>query len=149
MLTDEMKALIRNFMAGSVATVNKDGSPCVSPKATFVIVDDRTLAFGNIRSPGTLINLRANPAIEVCFTDIVTRKAVRVTGTAEIVRKSEASPALATLFEAEWSAVLPHMSAFVVINVTAAELILSPAYDRGMTEAALRSTNLERLNALA
>lgn len=148
MLTDQMKTLIRQFSAGSVATVNADGSPTVSPKATFVVVDEKTLAFGNIRSPRTLANLRGNPATEVCFTDIVTRKAVRVTGTAKIVRQREASSELQDLFETEWKDVTPLMSAFVIIDVAAAELILSPAYDRGMTEQALKTANLERLNAL-
>ncbi len=148
MLTDQMKTLIRQFSAGSVATVNADGTPTVSPKATFVIIDDASLAFGNIRSPRTLANLRRNPAIEVCFTDIVTRKAVRVKGTADTLRKNEAPAELQDLFETEWKDVVPLMSAFVVIDVVAAELILSPAYDRGMTEQALRTANLERLNAL-
>ena len=40
------------------------------------------------------------------------------------------------------------MSAFVVIKVSAAELILSPAYDFGFTETQLRAANLERLKAL-
>lgn len=148
MLTDQMKTLIRQFSAGSVATVNADGTPTVSPKATFVIVDDRTLAFGNIRSPRTLANIRSNPAIEVCFTDIVTRKAVRVTGVASTVRVRDASEDLRVLFEEIWKDVVSAMSAFVVIEVSEAEFILSPAYDRGMTEDALKAANLERLNAL-
>ena len=40
----------------------------------------------------------------------------------------------------------PHMSAYVRIAGSAAELILSPAYDLGLTEDELRKTNLERLN---
>ena len=148
MLTEDMKLLIRAFSAGSVATVNVDGTPAVSPKATFVIVDDETLAFGNLRSPGTLANLRANPAVEVCFTDVLSRKAVRVTGKASILGKAEAPPPLRDAFNDAWGDYVPHMSAFVVIKVSAAQLILSPAYDFGHTEAELRAANLERLNAL-
>lgn len=87
MLTADIKTLIRHHNAGMVATTNDDGTPSVSPKATFVILDDRTIAFGNIRSPGTLANLRKRPAVEVCFIDVVLRKAVRVTGSASIIRK--------------------------------------------------------------
>ena len=148
MLTEDMKALIRAFSAGSVATVNADGTPSVSPKATFVIVDDETLAFGNLRSPGTLANLRANPAVEVCFTDVLSRKAIRVTGTASIVGKMEAPQRLWDVFNDVWGDYVPRMSAFVVIEVSAAEFILSPAYDFGFTEAALRAANLQRLQAL-
>ena len=148
MLTEEMKALIRAFSAGAVATVNADGTPSVSPKATFVIVDDETLAFGNLRSPGTLFNLRANPAVEVCFTDVLARKAVRVAGTASIVDKVEAPQRLWDTFNEAWEDYVPYMPEFVVIKVLAAELILSPAYDFGFTEAGLRAANLERLNVL-
>ena len=147
MLTDEMQTLIRRFSAGAVATVNADGTPAVSPKATFVVLDDRTLAFGHIRSPGTVANLRRNPAVEVCFTDVVTRRAVRVTGTAMIVGRGDADGALDDAFEAAWGPYLPHMSAYVSIAVTAAEMILSPAYDLGLTEGELRKTNLEKLNS--
>ncbi len=146
MLTDEMQTLIGRFSAGAVATVNADGTPSVSPKATFVILDDCTLAFGHIRSPGTVANLRRNPAIEVCFTDVVTRRAVRVTGTAAIVSPSEANGALEDAFEAAWGPYRPRMGAYVKIAVTAAELILSPAYDLGLTEDELRKSNLEKLN---
>ena len=38
------------------------------------------------------------------------------------------------------------MSAYVRITVTAAEMILSPAYDLGLTEDELRKSNLEKLN---
>ena len=107
MLTDEMQTLIRRFSAGAVATVNADGTPSVSPKGTFVVLDDRTLAFGHIRSPGTVANLRRNPAIEVCFTDVVTRRAVRVTGTAAILRQGDADAALDDAFDAAWGPFRP------------------------------------------
>jgi general stress protein 26 len=148
MLTEEMKSLIRAFSAGSVATVNANGTPSVSPKATFVIVDDETLAFGNLRSPGTLANLRANPSVEICFTDVLSRKAIRVTGKGSIIDKSEAPQRLRDAFSDAWGDYVPSMSAFVVIEVSAAEVILSPAYDFGHTEAELRAANLERLKAL-
>ncbi len=148
MLTEEMQTLIRNFSAGSVATVNSDGTPSVSPKATFVIIDTRRLAFGNVRSPGTLANLRANPAIEICFTDVLSRKAVRVTGTATTIIKGDAAPDMRTRFDADFAETAPYMSAYVVTDVSAAELILSPGYDRGRTEDELKATFLKRLNAL-
>lgn len=148
MLTADMKQLIDDHRAGMVATVNDDGTPSVSPKATFVILDDRTIAFGNIRSPGTLANVRKRPSIEVCFIDVVLRKAVRVTGTASIIRKADADERMRAAFDQHWAAYVQHMSAFVQIEVEAAEMILSPAYDLGITEEELRRTNLEKLNRL-
>ncbi|MEM6463471.1 MAG: pyridoxamine 5'-phosphate oxidase family protein [Pseudomonadota bacterium] len=148
MLTDEMQDLIRRYSAGMVATINESGSPSVSPKATFVILDPETIAFGNLRSPGTLANLRRNAAIEVCFIDVLCRKAVRVTGTGSIIAKAKASHAMISAFEAQWADYVPRMSAFVSIAVSEAEMILSPAYDIGHTEADLKAANLARLNAL-
>ena len=131
-----------------MATVNTDGTPSVSPKATFVVIDDQTLAFGHLRSPGTIANLRANPAVEVCFTDVLARKAVRVAGTGSIVDKSEAPQHLWDAFNEAWEDYVPYMPEFVVIKVSAAEMILSPAYDFGFTEVGLRTANLERLKSL-
>jgi predicted pyridoxine 5'-phosphate oxidase superfamily flavin-nucleotide-binding protein len=148
MLTDSMRDTIMTFNAGSVATVNADGTPSVSTKATFVVVDDTTIAFGNIRSPGTITNLIQRPAIEICFTDVLARKALRVTGTAKVIRKSEAPAAVLAAFDAAWADYLDRMSSFAVIDVTAVEEILSPAYDHGTTEADLRAVNLAKLNAL-
>ena len=105
MLTDDMKTLITHHRAGMVATINDDGTPSVSPKATFVIIDDGRIAVGNIRSPGTVANLRKRPQVEICFIDVVTRKAVRVTGTAGIVSKAAAEPVLMTAFAGRLSGV--------------------------------------------
>ena len=149
-LTEPMKRLIENHSAGAVATINEDGTPGVSPKATFVVIDDGCIAFGNIRSPGTLRNIRSSPAVEVCFVDVLTRRAVRVTGRAEIFEKgSEGGQRLLPAFEAHWAPYLDIMQDFVSISVTRAELILSPAYDIGHTAEELRQTNLEKLSKLS
>ena len=148
MLTMDMKQLIGDHSAGMVATINDNGTPSVSPKATFVVINDTTIAFGNIRSPGTLANLRKRPSLEVCFIDVLTRKAVRVNGTATIVDKAAAGADVAAAFETGWAPYVPYMSAFVVIAVSAAELILSPAYDLNFTEDELREINLTKLNGL-
>lgn len=148
MLTNDMKSLIRNFSAGAVATIGEDGRPSVSPKATFVILDDTTIAFGNIRSFGTVRNLTRNPAIEVCFTDILARRAVRVTGNATIISRAEADAALRAAFAANWEPYLDRMRSLVRIDITAAESITSPAYDIGLCESELRETNLAKLQAI-
>jgi uncharacterized protein len=87
MLTADMKRIVREQRLGFVATVNADGTPNVSPKATFTVLDDATLAFAEIRSPGTLRNLKANPAVEVNFVDPFARKGYRFAGTAKIVER--------------------------------------------------------------
>lgn len=145
MLNSEMTQIIRNNSAGMVATVNADGSPAVSPKGTFVTVDPALIAFGNIRSPGTVANLLRNPRIEICFLDVLSRKAVRVAGTAEIVPKEEVQQRVADRFAEIWSEYLPFIKDIVVVTVHSAELVLSPAYDLGYSEKDLKSTYRQRL----
>ena len=145
MLDTEMIQIIRNNSAGMVATVNADGTPSVSPKGTFVAIDPELIAFGNIRSPGTVANLLHNPRVEICFLDVLSRKAVRVAGTAEIVPKEAVQQRVADSFAATWSEYVPFIKDIVVVSVRSAELILSPAYDLGYSEKELRSTYRRRL----
>lgn len=148
MLTPEMQNLITQHTAGMVASVRDDGTPTVSPKATFVILSDAEIAYGDIRSPKTAKNIAARPHVEVCFIDVLTRKAVRVTGTATKIIKTDAEDALTDAFEDKFGEYLPHMSGFVKIDITAAEMILSPGYDVGYTEQQLKEANLQRLSML-
>ena len=149
-LSAAMQRIIRNYNAGSVATVNADGTPSVSPKATFVVVDERCIAYGNIRSPGTSANLRERPAVEVNFIDVLARLAVRVRGRATLLAcdSLDAAPLLPH-FEALWAPYIEQMSEFVRIDIEQAQLITSPAYDLGMSREELMQTNLGKLSALA
>lgn len=148
MLTAEMRQVIKDYSGGAVATINDDGTPSVSTKATFTVVDDITIAFGNLRSPGTVANIEKRPAVEICFLDVLKRKAVRVTGTGRLVPVVEASAALKAAFVRDWADYIESMAGFVQIDVSAAELILSPAYDRGAKELELHAVNLIKLNAI-
>src|SRR5712675_1083408 len=87
MLTQDMKRIIEEQLLGFVATTAPDGTPNVSPKATFFVVDDQTIAFGEIRSPGTIRNLRTNSRIEINFVDPFARKGYRFAGTAIVVER--------------------------------------------------------------
>lgn len=148
MLSSEMKQLITDHRVGMVATIDDAGNPAVSPKATFFIIDDRTIAYGDIRSPGTRRNIAKRPAVEVNFIDVVYRKAVRVTGAATFIAKSAAAPALLEAFAAGWPDLVARVSGFVRVDISAARLIVSPAYDRGATAEELRAASLAKLNAL-
>jgi general stress protein 26 len=149
-LTEPMKKIITDYNAGAVATVNDDGTPAVSPKATFVIVDDNSIAFGDIRSPNTVANIKRRTDVEVNFIDVLSRRAVRVAGHASIVEKdSERGQILMLLFQKSWAPYLDVIKVFVSISITKAELILSPAYDVGHDKAELTRVNLEKLNRIA
>ncbi|MEM7344708.1 MAG: hypothetical protein AAF485_10725, partial [Chloroflexota bacterium] len=87
--------------------------------------------------------------VEVNFLDVLTRRAVRVAGQAEIIEKtSEEGQQLMPAFEAAWEPYISHMENFVSISITRAELIVSPAYDMGHTREDLHATNLEKLSNL-
>jgi general stress protein 26 len=149
MLTQEMKKLVTDHSVGMVATVDEAGRPVVSPKATFVIVDDTTIAFGNIRSLGTLANIAVQPEIEICFIDVLTRKALRITGRARVVEKSDAPVKMAQAFEDAWGDYLESITVYVEISISGVAIILSPGYDAGHTETELRMANLAHLQGLS
>ena len=88
-LTADMKRIVAEHPLGFLATVAPDGTPNVSPKGTFVVLDERTIAFAEIRSPQTIRNLKANPRVEVNFVDPFVRKGYRFSGTARLVQRSE------------------------------------------------------------
>src|SRR5262247_4173637 len=85
LLTVDMKRVVEEQRLGFVATVCPDGTPNLSPKGTTAVWDDDHLVFANIRSPGTLANLRRNPAVEVNFVDPFVRKGYRFKGVAAIL----------------------------------------------------------------
>ena len=139
MLTQAMQTLIQNHSMGYYATVSPDGCPRVSPKGMSLVLDENSLMFGEVRSPGTLQNLRHNPNVEVNFLDVLHRKAVRARGQAEILEAgSNEFAQLHPNFE-QWGDLADRIKHIVKINLTQAKIIISPAYDIGSTEVELRS----------
>ena len=136
MLTPDMKRIIGEQRLGFVATASLDGAPNVSPKGTFTVLDDRTIAFGEIRSPGTIRNLRVNPRVEVYFVDVFVRKGYRFAGMATVVERGEAD--FEGLLPRLNSSLVHRIRVIVTIAVTKALPLTSPAYDDGKTEAELR-----------
>ena len=135
MIDATTRDLITRWRLGHIATVTPDGLPSVSPKGTFLVVDERTLAFGNIRSPGTLRNLAANPACEVNFVDAFLRKGARLRGRAQVIaRGAVAFDALLPDFVAVWGDLCDRMTAIVLIRVSEVKPLSTPPYDTGATE---------------
>jgi predicted pyridoxine 5'-phosphate oxidase superfamily flavin-nucleotide-binding protein len=146
MLTQDMKRVIEEQRLGFVATAAPDGTPNVSPKGTFVVLDDRTIAFGDIRSPGTIRNLRTNPRVEVNFVDVFVRKGYRFAGTAMVMERGEAG--FEGMLPNLRSSMARRIRAIVMITVTKALPLTSPAYDDGKTESELRRTFTTRFRKL-
>jgi predicted pyridoxine 5'-phosphate oxidase superfamily flavin-nucleotide-binding protein len=76
-LTADMKRVVVEQRLAFVATVCPDGTPNLSPKRTISVWDDDHLVFADIRSPGTITNLRKNPAVEINVVDPFARKGYR------------------------------------------------------------------------
>ena len=138
-LTDDMKTVVTEQRLGFVATVNKDGSPNLSPKATMMVLDDDSIMFADIRSPGTVANLKRNPAAEVNFVDPMSRKGYRFRGKLRLVAPDEEEYDRLHAMLAEWVAGPEDIKAVVVLDIDAAPPLTSPAYDRGTTDEELRN----------
>lgn len=147
-MTPGMVRLVREQPLGFVATVNADGSPNLSPKGTFIVIDTATVAFADIRSPGTLRNLASNPAVEINFVDPFTRRGCRLFGTAQIFPRGEPEFDRLSALWSEFGSLMPRMRAAIVIAVTRAIPLFSPAYDGDATEDEVRRTWTGRFRAI-
>lgn len=149
-IPDSAKTLIETWRLGFVATADAEGRPNVSPKGTFAVIDGQTLGFAEMRSPQTVANIEARPDVEVNFVDILTRKGVRLRGTAKVVKRG--TDAFAThlpIFVKEWADLKEMFNAIVVITVSECRPLASPAYEAGADEAALRETWLAKIQEAA
>ena len=138
MLTEDMRDTVHKQRLGFVATVSAAAEPNLSTKETFVVVDDRTLAFGDVRSPNTITNLRNRLAVEVNFVDPLRRKGfhVKSAGTAH-GRDSDVYRSHRARFD-RWGSLADRIEHIVLINVLEAKPMSSPVYDDGAEEAGLR-----------
>ncbi len=102
MLIGEMIDPIMTYTIGCVATVRPDGASAVSPTATFLLIDDRTIVFANIRPQGTVENLRRRPDVEVDFIDSFARLGCRVRGQARYVVRDDAQGTFNTAVSPRW-----------------------------------------------
>src|SRR5262249_133987 len=100
--------------------------------------DDDHLVFANIRSPGTIANLRMNPSVEVNVVDPFVRRGYRFKGIASIVESGSLYENAMAFYKARGSQV--HLfREIVLIRIASAHPIDSPAYDLGLTEDDVRS----------
>jgi predicted pyridoxine 5'-phosphate oxidase superfamily flavin-nucleotide-binding protein len=149
-LTDDMQRVVREQSLGFVATVTPDGRPNLSPKGTTTVFDDAHLMFADIVSPGTVANLAANPNVEVNVVDPVARKGYRFKGEASVYTSGEMyERGLAVMREQGFTTAPERIRSIVIIAVSDAAPLISPAYDIGATEADVRARWLAHHNALA
>ncbi len=138
-LTADMKRVIAEQKLASLASVCADGTPNLSPKGTFLVLDDEQIMFGEMRSPNTVANLARNPVVELNFIDVFARKGYRFKGPARfLARETDDYARLLPRFQAEWGDLCELFNGIVVIKVERAAPLVSPAYDIGAKEEDLR-----------
>lgn len=144
-----MKQVIADQRLGFVATVSGNGAPNVSPKGTFLVLDDSHIMFGEMRSPNTVRNIGENPAVEVNFVDPIVRKGIRVSGDARYVERASAEFAQhLPAFQEVWGDLCERFRGVVIIAVAKAAPLITPAYDAGATEEELKAQWLGHFTAL-
>jgi uncharacterized protein len=147
MLTADMKRVVEEQRLGFVATVCPDGTPNLSPKGTTAVWDDDHLAFANIKSPGTLANLRRNPSVEINVVDPFLRKGYRFKGVATLLESGPLYEKAIAFYQDRGS----HVSVIrevVLVRVEWTQPIDSPAYDLGLTEDDVRSRSERHFDSL-
>jgi predicted pyridoxine 5'-phosphate oxidase superfamily flavin-nucleotide-binding protein len=139
-LTKDMQRVVREQRLGYVATVCPDGTPNLSPKGTTTIWDDDHLVFADIRSPGTVANLQLNPAVEINVVDWFARKGYRFKGTATVLTAGAQFDQILAFYEQRGLFDAPRrIRAIVLVKVEQALPLISPGYDRDVTEEQVRA----------
>jgi uncharacterized protein len=136
-LTEAMMAMVRKQRLGYVATISPDGFPKVSPKGSLTVWDSEHLVFADIESPNTVRNLARNPRTEINVVDPYVRKGFRFTGTAEVLHAGELYFKVLEKYKAE-GADIRRVRSVVVVKVTQALPLVSPAYADGFSEEEVR-----------
>ena len=135
-ITQDMRRLVNEQRLGFVATVCPDGTPNLSPKGTVAVWDDDHLVFADICSPRTVANLQANPAVEVNVVDPFARRGYRFKGTASVLTDGPDFEGAVAFFRARGTR--SPIRSVVLVAVTRALPVISPAYAGGATEEAVR-----------
>jgi predicted pyridoxine 5'-phosphate oxidase superfamily flavin-nucleotide-binding protein len=134
-LTPDMQRVVLEQRLGFVATVGADGRPNLSPKGTTTVFDDEHLMFADVFSPQTVANIATNPNVEINVVDPIIRKGYRFRGTATAHTDGPTyEQGLAVLRSHGSTLTSERVRTIVVIEVTDAAALVSPAYADGATE---------------
>jgi uncharacterized protein len=127
LLSAAVQDAAQRAVLGWLATVDADGTPNVSPKEVFALLDGR-IAVAHIASPQTVRNLAERPAVCFSFVDVFVQTGYKLKGRATLLRPADAG-------FAHWAAPLASMTqgrfpihAVVLIEPLHVEPILAPSY---------------------
>ncbi|MGH9234287.1 MAG: pyridoxamine 5'-phosphate oxidase family protein [Acidimicrobiales bacterium] len=134
-LSLDMQRVVLEQSLGFVATVTRDGRPNLSPKGTTTVWDEHHLMFADIASPGTVENLASNPDVEINVVDPIVRKGYRFKGHATVHTGGVMfDRGLGVLRERGFTTKPERVRSIVVVAITDAAPLVSPAYDDGASE---------------
>ena len=131
-ITSEIKNFLDLQKLGYVATVSSDGKPNISPKGTIIAWSSTVLAFADIRSPDTILNLQNNPFVEINVIDPLSRKGYLFSGTAKIINDTPLYRDILTYYRNK--GIQSPINSIVIIDVSSVSIVTSPLYDLGKTE---------------
>ncbi len=131
-ITSEIKNFLDIQKLGYVATVSSDGKPNISPKGTIIAWSSTVIAFADIRSPDTMLNLQNNPFVEINVIDPLSRKGYLFSGTAKIIKDNPLYHDILTYYRN--NGIQSPINSIVIVNVSSVSIVTSPLYDLGKTE---------------
>jgi predicted pyridoxine 5'-phosphate oxidase superfamily flavin-nucleotide-binding protein len=132
LITSEIKNFLDVQKLGYVATVSSDGKPNISPKGTIIAWSSTLLAFADIRSPDTMLNLQHNPFVEINVIDPLSRKGYLFSGTAKIIKDTPLYDDILTHYRN--NGIQSPINSIVIVDVSSVSTVTSPLYDLGKTE---------------
>ena len=132
LITSEIKNFLDAQKLGYVATVSSDGKPNISPKGTIIAWSSTLLAFADIRSPDTMLNLQNNPFVEINVIDPLSRKGYLFSGTAKIIKDTPLYDDILTHYRN--NGIQSPINSIVIVDVSSVSTVTSPLYDLGKTE---------------
>jgi uncharacterized protein len=135
-IDEDMRRVVEEQRLGYAATVCPDATPNLSPKGTTAVWDEEHLVFADIRSPGTVENLRHNPAIEINVVDPILRKGYRFKGTGTVLTEGSMFDKVLAFYRGR--GLVREIRSAVLVKVERALPLTSPAYDLGAREEVVR-----------
>ena len=132
LITSEIKNFLDLQKLGYVATVSSDGKPNISPKGTIIAWSSTVIAFADIRSPDTMLNLQKNPFVEINVIDPLSRKGYLFSGTAKIIKDTPLYDDI--LIHYRNNGIQSPINSIVIVDVSSVSIVTSPLYDLGKTE---------------
>ena len=131
-ITSEIQNFLDLQKLGYVATVSSDGKPNISPKGTIIAWSSTVIAFADIRSPDTMLNLQKNPFVEINVIDPLSRKGYLFSGTAKIIKDTPLYDDI--LIHYRNNGIQSPINSIVIVDVSSVSIVTSPLYDLGKTE---------------